>query len=211
MVLQRVASDVEDTIDFAQRSNLHTQRSIKKDITELLEEGTLKSLNGLLCKTHARVLLQQHEDSIKQRHEMMDIDGGAGALGAKKEVKFDNLYDVLFDGSGKPKSQESLSTKVLISGDHLDFLDKQPSGSNIQFVEPLGGGKAIEIEKLKISKQFKLVNPVPKFQSVPATPHLFDLAGAHVEYPSLEEPLAKYKTAQGAGGLFKKITGFFGR
>ncbi len=75
----------------------------------------------------------------------------------------------------------------------------------------MGGKRAVEVEKLKISKQFKLVNPVPKFQSVPATPHLFDLAGGHLAYPSLEEPLSKFKTAGAAGGLFKKITGFFGR
>ena len=52
------------------------------------------------------------------------------------------------------------------------------------------------------------MNPVPKFQSVPATPQFFDLAGAYLEYPDLAEPLGKYKTG---GGLFKKITGLFGR
>jgi len=208
LVLQRVASDVEATIEFAQKSNLHTQRNIKRDISELLEEVTLKSLNGLLCKTHAKVLLQQHEEAKKERSEMMEIDGGAGSQANKNEVKFDNLYDILFDGAGRPKSDESLGMKVVISGDRLDFLEQQPV--NIQFVEPLGGKKAVEIEKLKISKQFKLVNPVPKFQSVPATPHVFDLAGDQLSYPSLEEPIGKYKTA-GAGGLFKKLTGFFGR
>jgi hypothetical protein len=142
---------------------------------------------------------------------MMEIDGGAGDQSNKKEIKFDNLYDLLFDGNGHPKSEESLGMKVVISGNHLDFLEQHPSGSNIQFVEPLGGKKAVDIDKVKISKQFKLLNPVPKFQSVPATPHLFDLAGGYLDYPSLEEPLAKFKTAGGAGGLFKKLTGFFGR
>jgi hypothetical protein len=60
-----VASDVEATIEFAQKSNLHTQRHIKRDINELLEEVTLKSLNGLICKTHAKVLLQQSEENQK--------------------------------------------------------------------------------------------------------------------------------------------------
>ena len=69
----------------------------------------------------------------------------------------------------------------------------------------------MEVDSLKVSKQFKLVNPVPKFQSVPATPQFFDLAGTHVAYPNLEEPLAKYKSTAAAGGLFKKLTGFFGR
>jgi hypothetical protein len=70
----------------------------------------------------------------------------------------------------------------------------------------------VEVDKVKISKQFKLVNPIPKFQSVPATPQFIDLAGSHITYPSLEEPMSKFKTAAGGGGgLFKKITGLFGR
>ena len=75
-------------------------------------------------------------------------------------------------------------------------------------MDTLGGQKAIELDKMKISKQFKLVNPLPKFQSVPATPQFFDLAGAYVSYPDVSESLGKYKAG---GGLFKKITGFFGR
>lgn len=94
----------------------------------------------------------------------------------------------------------------MLHGDSLDFLASD--GQNITFVETASGKKAVEIDKLKISKQFKLVNPVPKFQSVPATPQFFDLAGAYVDYPDLTEPLGKYKAA---GGLFKKLTGFFGR
>ncbi len=59
---------------------------------------------------------------------------------------------------------------MVISGERLDFLDQAHPGSNVAFVETIGGKKAVEIDKVKISKQFKLVNPVPKFQSVPATP-----------------------------------------
>jgi hypothetical protein len=46
----------------------------------------------------------------------------------------------------------------------------QQPGGNIAFVETIGGAKAFEVDKVKITKTFKLVNPVPKFQSVPATP-----------------------------------------
>lgn len=141
----------------------------------------------------------------------MQIDSGAGNESNKKEVKFDNLYDLLFDAAGHAKPEASQNKKVLISGINLDFLDQTPSGSNIQFLETLGGGKAVEIDKVKISKQFKLVNPVPKFQSVPANPQFFDLAGSHLAYPSLEEPLSKFKGSAAQGGLFKKLTGFFGR
>ena len=87
----------------------------------------------------------------------------------------------------------------------------QQPGGNVAFVETLGAAKAFEVDKVKITKTFKLVNPVPKFQSVPATPQFIDLAGTHLDYPSLEEPLGKYKSAAGATGLFKKLTGFFGR
>jgi len=100
-------------------------------------------------------------------------------------------------------------TKTLVfNGERLDFLEV--SGKNISVSSTVGEKKAIEIDKLKITKQFKLVNLVPKFQSAPATPQFFDLAGAYLTYPDFEESLGKYR-AQGGGGLFKKLTGFFGR
>lgn len=119
-------------------------------------------------------------------------------------MKPDNLYDMLFNNAGQPK--ENTAKKVVFTGDSLDFLDN--NGENIKFVETASGQKAVEIDKLKVSKQFKLVNPVPRFQSVPATPQFFDLAGAYLTYPDLTEPLGKYKAG---GGLFKKFTGLFGR
>ncbi len=87
----------------------------------------------------------------------------------------------------------------------MDFLEQQ--GKNIKFQNIIQN--EANIENIKISKHFKLVNPLPKFQSVPATPQFFDLAGAYIEYPDLQEPLIKYKGQE--GGLFKKFTGFFGR
>lgn len=92
-----------------------------------------------------------------------------------------------------------------IEGERLDFLEQQ--GKNIKFQNIIQN--EANIENIKISKHFKLVNPLPKFQSVPATPQFFDLAGAYIEYPDLQEPLIKYKGQE--GGLFKKFTGFFGR
>lgn len=81
-------------------------------------------------------------------------------------------------------------------------------GKNLLLASTLGDRQTIEVDKLKISKTFKLVNPVPKFQSVPAAPQFFDLAGTYVAYPQLDEAIGKYKVQ---GGLFSKITGFFGR
>ena len=93
-----------------------------------------------------------------------------------KQVKFDNLYDILFTHQGQPK--QNLTKTLTLNGDRLDFLDV--SGKNLAIQNSESDKKAIEVDKLKISKTFKLVNPVPKFQSVPATPQFFDLAAAHL-------------------------------
>lgn len=110
-------------IEFAQKSNLGSQRNIKREIIETLEEGTLTRLPGLICKCHAKILLSDHEEKSKAKEEMMQIDTGSGSTANKKEAKFDNLYELLFNGSGQTKSQASLTKKVVISGDRLDFLD----------------------------------------------------------------------------------------
>lgn len=68
--------------------------------------------------------------------------------------------------------------------------------------------KAVDVDKLKLSKQFTLVNPVPKFQSVPATPQFFDLAGVYLDYPNLADSVEKHKVQK---GLFGAISGFFNR
>jgi len=39
-----------------------------------------------------------------------------------------------------------------------------------------------DLSKVKLSKQFKLIDPLPKMKSVPATPEFFDLAGAYITY-----------------------------
>ena len=52
------------------------------------------------------------------------------------------------------------------------------------------------------------MNPVPKFQSVPATAHLFDLAGAMIDYPDIAEEAAKFQVKK---GISSYIGGFFGK
>jgi hypothetical protein len=44
------------------------------------------------------VLLQRYEESQKAREDMMHIDTGVGSEVNKREVKFDNLYDIMFNG-----------------------------------------------------------------------------------------------------------------
>jgi hypothetical protein len=58
-------------IEFAQKSNLGGQRNVKRDINEILEDGTLKRLPGLICKCHAKVLLSEHEEKSRVKEEMM--------------------------------------------------------------------------------------------------------------------------------------------
>eukprot|EP00347_Sterkiella_histriomuscorum_P021997 403332041 len=200
LILQRVNTDIESTIDFAQKNGLQGQK-VKKDLQDL-QDNLLKNLNLLICKCHAKLLQQQHEEIQKVQSELssMQVDTETQL----KQVKFDNLYDILFTSSGKQK--EHTHQKVRFTDDKLDVLEQ--GGKNLKIQNTIGDKKAIEVDKLKISKQFKLVNPIPKFQSVPATPQFFDLAGAYLTYPDLDESIAKYKVQ---GGLFSKISGFFGR
>ncbi|CDW82493.1 signal recognition particle 68 kda protein [Stylonychia lemnae] len=204
LILTRVSQDIEQTIEFAQKNSLQGQK-VKRDLQDL-EDNLLKNLNYLICKSHSKILQTQHEEFSKVQSEIseMQIDSAIGES-KSKQVKFDNLYDILFTSNGKKK--ENLTKKLKITNDRLDFLESQ--GKNLVISSTLGERKAIEVDKLKISKQFKLLNPVPKFQSVPATPQFFDLAGTYVAYPALDETIAKYKP-QG-GGLLSKLTGFFGR
>ena len=63
----------------------------------------------------------------------MDIDTSAQAQ--KKQLKFDNLYDILFNNAGQTK--ENVNQKLSITGDRLDFLETH--GDNIKFEEVYGG------------------------------------------------------------------------
>ena len=92
----------------------------------------------------------------------------------------------------------------MFKGDRFDFLEQDGSNIDSQRLAT----KAVNVEKLKLSKQFTLVNPVPKFQSVPATPQFFDLAGEALFYPDLTESVEKHKVKK---GLLGAIGGFFGR
>ena len=91
---------------------------------------------------------------------------------SKQKIKFDNLYDLLFDQSGKQKQQAD--KRLEFTGGNLDFLDSE--GANMKIIEQENASEELQ----KLVKQVKLVNPVPKFQAVPATPQFFDIAGAHL-------------------------------
>jgi hypothetical protein len=152
----------------------------------------------LMFKCHAKILLTQQAQA--ETSSKMEIDTETAAT---KHVVFDNLYDLVFNAAGEPK--RSADAKLTLQGDHLDFLKN--GASNMTFGEAGAEKPFYDIGKAKIGKQFKILNPVPKFQSVPATPQFFDLAGSTLTYPSHEEAVAKYKAQGGAGGLLSKMTG----
>jgi hypothetical protein len=138
----------------------------------------------LSCKIASRAILQKQENLQHLENKM----GQMQVESASQSLQIDNLFDMLFDQSGKPK-EEHMRDKLVFKDNQFDFLEKE--GKNIDTIGM--AQKVVDVEKLKLTKQFKLVNPVPKFQSVPATPQFFDLASGFIDYPSLADSVEKHK------------------
>ena len=66
---------------------------------------------------------------------------------------------------------------------------------------------------MRLNKQFKPVNLLPDFKAVPATSHLFDLAGGQIAYPQqkLAEEAAQYEPKSYGGSILSGIGSLFGR
>ena len=88
-----------------------------------LEENLLKKLNQLICKCHAKLLQQQQEEMAKVQGELqgLQVEESKGEGAGVKQVKLDNLYDVLFTSSGQQKT--NTHKKLKITGEKLDFLE----------------------------------------------------------------------------------------
>lgn len=68
-----------------------------------------------------------------------------------------------------------------------------------------------DISKIKLSKQYKLINPLPNLKSVPATPQFFDIAGGYVSYgQNAVDPAVEAAKYQIAGGISGYIGSWFG-
>lgn len=67
MILQKVTTSIEETMEFAQKNNLNSGR-VTKDLKEL-EKNVLGNLNFLICKCHAKVLLEKGEQALKQNKD----------------------------------------------------------------------------------------------------------------------------------------------
>jgi hypothetical protein len=70
---------------------------VKKDVLDM-EDNMLKGLSYLLCKCHAKILAIEHEAFAKVSSEMADI-----RMEDTKQVKFENLYDLIFNGTSELK------------------------------------------------------------------------------------------------------------
>ena len=160
------------------------------------------NLRKMQVKLHAKYLLGQAEQKIKTEQAFKDVDVGQEN---KASVEIDNLYDLLYDQSGNSKTK-NLNQKLVVRGQTLEILETH--GNAIGF-ENIDKSSAEEpFDKLKWNKGLKLVNLIPKFQSVPATAHLFDLAGGSIDYPDVSEEAASFQLKK---GLMSAIGGFFGK
>ena len=117
-----------------------------------------------------------------------------------KQLTTDSIHEKLFDEFGQVKT--NIGKKAVVSSDTLELLET--GGKAVSF-EPLSSAKEIDsFENLKLNKSLKLVNTMPHFLSVPATAHLFDLAGSGVAYPEEQKE-------EGKGRWFGSIGSFFSR
>lgn len=96
-VLQKVQQEVEDAIEFFQRNGLKGAK-LQKDFTRLNEIA--KQIMFLSCKIVSMTIVQRQE-------QVKAVEGGIGqmnAAGQQNSLRIDNLYDILFDSAGNPKS-----------------------------------------------------------------------------------------------------------
>jgi len=175
-------------------------------IVEDLSENLLPKVKYALCKCHAKYLISQ------SRHKKAVTEASPKDEHAQ-QLAFDNLFEKFFDSnqqSLKPYLNHKVSVgQVNAQGNaELNFLGEATADKEGFQVEKLGGAEGVDVAKLKINKQFKLINPLPKMQSVAATPQFFDLADFYIKYPDAEVEAQKYQIQ---GGMFSAIAGFFGR
>ena len=99
-----------------------------------------------------------------------------------------------------------MNQKVVINGPTLELLESKGNAVGFQSVSQEQAKRAFE--GLKWNKSLKIVNPVPQFQSVPATAHLFDLAGGQLDYDEIDAEAAQFKIK---ASMMSSIGSFFGR
>ena len=185
-----------------------TQSGIQGDkqakMCQSLQTDLIKKVEFAQCKCHSKYLMQQYQQAKGTSPVKMQVDS---APSSSNKVEFDNLYDLMFDGS-KVKPRENLDKRV-----SLGKIENGKASLNVlEDVKSLTISKieddaVFDISKVKINKQFKLVSTLPKLRSVPANPQVFDMAGGYITYPNFQVEATKYEIQ---GGMFSAISGFFG-
>lgn len=215
VILQTCQNRIEEAIEFHQTNNVKGEKNEK--MAQELQQEFLQRVEFTQCKLQSKYLMQQYNNAKTAKPQPGQIDSSANkadvpmdAPGSATRIEFDNLFELLYSSSTAPKSQSNVDKTVKIGEttnqksilnvlEHSDNFRSEAAGENEE--------GAIDLSKVKINKQFKLVNFLPKLKSVPATPQFFDMAGGYIAYPDAEVEAKKYEIQ---GGMFSAITGFFG-
>lgn len=134
---------------------------------------------------------------------MDEIQIDTSGIEDRRKVRADNLYELMFDQYGQVKT--NIGKKAVVRSDCLELLET--GGKAIGFETLSSTKEAATYEAMRLNKSLKLVNTIPHFQSVPATAHLFDLAGSGIQYPESSEQARD----DAKGRWFGSIGSFFGR
>ena len=191
VILNSCQSKIEEAVEFFNINGFKSDKMLQLK-SELAGE-LLSKVDFALCKCQAKYLMQQYQSSqkieVKQQQNM-------------KSVEFDSVFDLLFSSDSKPKTADNLEKRVRI-GEQKALLNVLENAGSLQITDQAEDSAAAS--KVKVTKQVKLVNYLPKLKSVPATPQFFDMAGGYVQYPDFEQESKKYESA--AAGFF---SGFWG-
>ena len=93
------------------------------------------------------------------------------------------MFDLVFNSNSmnpKESAQKVVTIRDASNPEkaRLNFL----GNDNLTIVERAEDAEEFDLSKVKLSKQFKLINPLPKMKSVPDTPEFFDIAGGYITY-----------------------------
>ena len=87
----------------------------------------MMNLRKIQVKMHAKLLMEQAEQKLKTQQELKNVDFGQST---KASVPIDNLFDLLYDQSGTPKTK-NLTSKIVVRGQTLEILESH--GNSVGF------------------------------------------------------------------------------
>ena len=183
VILQGCVYKIEEVIEFVAQNGLKSQKV--QTMMDELQNVVLKKVKYALCKCMAKHLSNKNQAKGPEPAQIKEQAPASGSALGTKQVKFDNVFDMVFNSNSMLPKQE-VSKQVLLqdsSSDkaRLNFLGHDDT---LKISAKSEDAEDFDLSKVKLSKQFKLINPLPKMRSVPATPEFFDLAGAYITYTS---------------------------